>query len=276
MGSSFAIGKIGLAYSSPILLVALRFTIAGIVMALAVLIMKRKHPHNISSWVKMAVIGLFQTAGVMGCIFVSLRTITAGESSILTFLNPLIVVVLGSIFLRIRYRLIQWIGVLLGFIGVFLTLGAHLDFKTGTILGLFSALSWAIATLLVKQWGNVFDTWVLTAYQMLFGGIILLFGSFILERPYYTFTPLSVFIILWLAIMASIVQFAIWFTLLKKGDAAKTSAFLFLAPFFGVLSGVILLHETLHFLVIIGGILIFIGIFSVNWSSSKKTKSENA
>jgi probable blue pigment (indigoidine) exporter len=231
MGSSFAIGKIGLAFSSPILLVALRFTIAGIVMAIAVLVMKRKHPHNIYSWVKMAVIGLFQTAGVMGCIFLSLRTIPAGESSILTFLNPLLVVVLGSIFLKIRYRSIQWIGVLLGFIGVFLTLGAHLDFKTGTILGLFSALSWAIATLLVKQWGDAFDTWVLTAYQMLFGGIILLIGSFILEKPHYTFTPLSVFIVLWLAIMASIVQFAIWFSLLK-GRCRKNKCIFISCPIF--------------------------------------------
>lgn len=275
MGSSFAVGKMGLTYSSPILLVALRFTIAGIVMSIAVLIMKRKHPHNIYSWGKMAIIGLFQTTGVMGCIFVSLRTIPAGESSILTFLNPLLVVVLGSIFLKVRYRSIQWIGVLLGFIGVFLTLGAHLEFKTGTVLGLFSALSWAIATLLIKKWGEEFDTWVLTAYQMLFGGIILAIGSFILEEPHYTFTPLSLFIILWLAIMASIVQFALWFSLLKKGDAGKTSAFLFLAPLFGVLSGVILLHETLHFLVLIGGILIFIGIFLVNWSSSKRVQPKH-
>ncbi|HSU79882.1 MAG TPA: DMT family transporter [Candidatus Angelobacter sp.] len=271
MGSSFAIGKIGLAFSSPLLLVALRFTIAGLIMACLVKGLGRPHPKGVKLWAQMATIGFFQTAGVMGCIFVSLRSITAGESSILTFLNPLIVVILGSLFLKTRYKWRQWVGVCLGFIGVFLTLGAHLDLKAGTFLGLFSALSWAIATLLVKQWGQQIDTWVLTAYQMLSGGVILLVGSFLLEKPHFEPTVESLIILFWLAIMASIVQFAGWFYLLQKGDAGKTSAFLFLAPFFGVLSGYVLLRENLHFLVIVGGILIFIGIFCVSWTNNGKT-----
>ena len=41
MGSAFAIGKIGLIYSSPILLVAFRFSLAGILMAIFVTLWKR-------------------------------------------------------------------------------------------------------------------------------------------------------------------------------------------------------------------------------------------
>lgn len=44
MGSAFAIGKVGLIYSSPILLVALRFTIAGMIMALVILALKEHIP----------------------------------------------------------------------------------------------------------------------------------------------------------------------------------------------------------------------------------------
>ncbi len=105
MGSSFAVVKIGLHYSSPLLLAALRFTLAGIIMAIIVFALKRPHPVSIGSWIKLMVIGALQTAGVMGCIFLSLRTITASESSILTFTNPLFVVVFGTIFLKIRYQL---------------------------------------------------------------------------------------------------------------------------------------------------------------------------
>ncbi len=45
-----------------------------------------------------------------GCIFLSLRTITASESSILTFTNPLLVVIFATIFMKVRYRFYQWIG----------------------------------------------------------------------------------------------------------------------------------------------------------------------
>ncbi|CAH0262852.1 hypothetical protein SRABI96_03476 [Peribacillus sp. Bi96] len=45
MGSSFAVVKIGLSYSSPLLLAALRFTLAGLVMAMIVIFLKRPHSY---------------------------------------------------------------------------------------------------------------------------------------------------------------------------------------------------------------------------------------
>lgn len=273
MGSSFAIGKIGLSYTTPLLLVGIRFSLAGVIMAIAVRLLRIPHPKAFFQWIKIAVIGSFQTAGVMSCIFLSLRTISAGQSSILTFMNPLLVVIFGTIFMKLSYSLRQWTGVILGFIGVFITLGAKLSFEIGSILAYLSAVSWAIGTLLIKKWGNEFNTWVLTAYQMLFGGIILLMGSLILENPYFRITGTSISIVLWLAIMASIVQFAGWFYLLQKGDPGKTSAFLFLAPFFGVLSGWLILDETINWYVTIGGLCIFTGIFLVNWTSDRKMEA---
>lgn len=171
MGSSFAVGKIGLAYVSPILLVGIRFTLAGGLMALW--LRNNNLPTTISDWSRLLIIGLFQTTGVMACIFLSMRTIPSGQTSILTFTNPLLVVILGSLFLGLKYRGYQWSGVLIGITGVFITLGFHMQLSEGTLLGIGSALFWAIATVLVKKWGAHFTTLVLTAYQMLFGGLFL-------------------------------------------------------------------------------------------------------
>ncbi len=270
MGSSFAVGKIGLEHVSPLLLVGIRFTIAGSLMALFVKLFRRKHPKAASEWLHIFLIGFFQTAGVMGCIFLSLRTITAGESAILTFTNPLLVVLFGTLALGIRYRIVQWGGVLLGFFGVFITMGSQVNIEVGTIFGFGSAISWAIGTLLIKQWGIRLDTWVLTAYQMLFGGLILLVASSLLETPALAINPESLFIIFWLSIPASIIQFAIWFFLLQNGNPGKVSAFLFLAPFFGVLTGWLILGEQVGISLAVGGALIFSGIFLVNWPEKRQ------
>ena len=275
MGSSFAIVKIGLSYSSPILLAALRFTLAGIIMSIIVSVLKRPHPITKKSWIRMVIIGACQTAGVMGCIFLSLRTITASESSILTFTNPLLVIVFGTIFTKIRYRLYQWIGVFLGLLGVVITMGTQLQFEIGIVFGILSAVFWAIATLLANKWGATFDTWVLSAYQMLFGGLLLLLASFLFEKPFFTFNGQSLFILFWLSMMSSIVQFAIWYYLLQKGDPGKTSAYLFLAPFFGVITGWLLLGDHLYPSLIIGGLFIIIGIYLVN-RKFQNLKQENA
>src|SRR5699024_12269279 len=136
-------------------------------------------PKTLYDWGQIFIIGFFQ-AGVMGCIFVSLKTITAGESSILTFMNPLLVIIFGTIFLRLSYRRLQWFGVVLGFIGVFITFGAHVSINIGTLLGFLSAVSCAIGTLLIKTWGAKFIVWVLTGYLMFLVVLILFFGSFFL------------------------------------------------------------------------------------------------
>lgn len=156
MGSSFAVVKLGLPYASPLLLAALRFILAGILMAVVVLALKRPHPTSKEGWMKMLTIGVFQTTGVMGCIFLSLRTITASESSILTFTNPLLVVIFSTIFTKARYRLHQWCGVFLGLMGVTITMGMQIEGKIGILFGMLSAVFWAIATLLAKKWGSLY------------------------------------------------------------------------------------------------------------------------
>ena len=276
MGSSFAIGKIGLTYVSPLLLVGLRFVLAGFLMVSAILLARRPHPRKITDWLRLVTVGLFQTTGVMGCIFLSLRTISAGESSILTFVNPLLVVVFATVFLGARYQRTQWVGVLIGFVGVALSLGFDLQIQVGTGIALAGAVSWAVATLLIHRWHNRFDLWVLTAYQMLFGGVLLWGTSALGEHPRFILNATALFVIVWLAIMGSIVQFAIWFWLLQHGDPGKVSAFLFLAPFFGVLFGWFLLREPITGQVVWGGLAIFAGIFLVNWGPVTRTSVSDA
>lgn len=276
MGSSFAVVKLGLPYASPLLLAALRFILAGILMAVVVLALKRPHPTSKEGWMKMLTIGVFQTTGVMGCIFLSLRTITASESSILTFTNPLLVVIFSTIFTKARYRLHQWCGVFLGLMGVTITMGMQIEGKIGILFGMLSAVFWAIATLLAKKWGSLLDTWVLSAYQMLFGGLLLFIASFVLEQSFFTVNVQSVCILLWLSIFSSIVQFAGWYYLLQNSDPGKTSSFLFLAPFFGVITGWLLLHEPLKRSLIVGGLFIIAGIYLVNRNFTAYTRKISA
>lgn len=67
---SFAVGKIDLAYISRSLLVGIRFTLAWLLMSLFVI--HRRYPRTVADWLRSATNGLFQTAGVMGCLFVTI------------------------------------------------------------------------------------------------------------------------------------------------------------------------------------------------------------
>ncbi|KZE40851.1 hypothetical protein AV540_03035 [Brevibacillus parabrevis] len=136
------------------------------------------------------------------------------------------------------------LGCAIGFVVVFLTFGFHLDIQPGTFICLMGAVSFAIATLLIKRWGNAYHLDVLSAYQMLVGEIGLMTVSSFTEHPYFIFTVTSLSVVLCLIILCSIVQFSVWYSFLQKGDPGKTSSFLFLAPLFGVLSSWLLRGRT--------------------------------
>ncbi|MFD2331363.1 DMT family transporter [Cohnella sp. GCM10020058] len=263
MGLAFPVGRIGIDYAPPFLLMSVRFVIAGLLMA--AFTARRPKPKDVSSWLRIALIGTLGSAGVMGCSYYSMRWITSGESAILIFVNPLLVILFGALFMKARYRILQWAGVALGFAGVFCTMGAHLSMNPGTLISLLGACCFAASSLLIKRWGQAFDTWVLSGYQMLFGGIVLGLMSTLFEHPRIAFGGGFYFSLVWLVLINSILQFSGWSFLLQRGDPAKTNAFLFLAPFFGVIGGAILLGEPLHAYVAAGGAMICAGIFLVNW-----------
>ncbi|SFL53273.1 Permease of the drug/metabolite transporter (DMT) superfamily [Paenibacillus sp. 1_12] len=268
MGVAFPVGKLGMEYATPFFLMGIRFVLAGGMLAL--IVSRKPQPRGGKQWLQVAMIGLLQSAGVMGCAYYSMRWISSGESSIITCTNPLLVIILGSLFTGAVYRGRQWIGVAVGFIGVVCTFGLHMDIQPGTFISFAGAFFFAVSTLLVKRWGPAFDMNVLAAYQMITGGVALFIISALTEHPYFNLTPTSVTVVLWLAVMGSIVQFSLWYYLLRNGDPAKTSAFLFLVPLFGLLSSWLLLGEQVQWYVVVGGAFICAGIVLVNWEGRNR------
>ncbi|WP_331459300.1 DMT family transporter [Paenibacillus sp. FJAT-27812] len=116
MGIAFPIGKIGLNYAPPFFLMGLRYVLAGGLLAL--IVAKRPRPRGRKQWLQAVVIGLFQTAAVMGCVYYSMYWITSSESAIITSISPLIVIIIATLFAGAIYSRRQWLGVVLGFIGV--------------------------------------------------------------------------------------------------------------------------------------------------------------
>jgi drug/metabolite transporter (DMT)-like permease len=208
-----------------------------------------------------------------------MHTITSGNASILSSTNPIWLVVIQFLIMGVKYRALQWGGVFLGFIGVIFTQGIQLQFEAGSIIALLAGIVWATATLLIKHWGKTINTWVLTTYQMGFGGIFLLIASIFLEQLQFNFYAVAfsqlLFIIFYLIIMSSIVQFVTWFYLIENSDPAKVSSFLFLVPLIGTVGGWLLLNETLHWYVGLGAIFIGLGIYFVNLPAKEQKTGAN-
>lgn len=279
MGSSFIAGKILLGHGVPaILLVGWRFLVASLA-TLPLLAMARV-PLRAQLWPAamaprqawtVALIGLLQTAAVMGLLFVGMRSIPAAAAAILLFSNPIWVALLGRLFLHESLGPARVLGLLLGMLGVALAIGpgalltGQSDALFGELCCLASAVCWAVATTLNKRAALPMGGLALNFWQMLIGALVLLalaYGSG--ERWPANVGAREWLWFAWLAVPASTGSFGLWFVALRRGGATHASGWLFMAPLFAVLLSFVVLHTALSPLQLAGGALIGAGLWLVN------------
>lgn len=271
MGTAYPVAKLGMMHTTPLMLMGIRFLFAGGLLAL--FSAKKPQPKGAKAWMQIGLLGLFQSVGVMGFTAYSMRWITSGESAIISSTSPLMLLVWGAL-MGTAYRVRQWFGVAIGFIGVVITFGLHLSLDPGTVFALAGAVCFTVATLIINRIGPAFDKRVLAAYQMLAGGILLLILSFAGEKPAFELNLASGLVIVWMVLFCSIVQFTLWFYLISHSDPGTTSSFLFLVPIFSVLCSWVLLGEHIDWYVYAGGALTCAGIFLVNWQGNRSPQNQ--
>ncbi|WP_219118049.1 DMT family transporter [Janthinobacterium sp. UMAB-56] len=279
MGSSFIAGKILLADGYPaMLLVGWRFLLAALATLPLVWLQKKPMPGvlrlrdlDVRGVATVMLIGLMQTAAVMGLLFLAMRTVSAATAAILLFTNPLWVAVLGRLFLNEQLHGARIAGLILGIAGVALSVGWHSHADggggqwQGEAIGLLSAFCWAAATIINKRANLPLASWSLSFAQMLTGALALLAIAYGLGQRWPAHTSASQWAwFLWLAIPASTGSFGLWFLALKRGGASRTSSFLFLAPLFTVLLSYFILDTRLTWWQGLGAIFICVSLVLVN------------
>jgi drug/metabolite transporter (DMT)-like permease len=226
-----------------------------------------------ADWLKVTVIGLLQTAGTMGLLFLSMLYISASAAAVLLFTNPLWVAALSPIFLKENIQLRQILGLIAGIVGVSLLIGFNADALElkGNLLGLGSGLCWASATIFAKKSRINMPPFVLSGAQMFVGSLVLMAMIFVFDEK----TAPSVygdsemwFWFLWLALPSSVGSFGLWYVALARGGALKASSFLFLTPVFTVILSVLILKTSVSPQQFLGAILVCIALYIVNRKSN--------
>jgi drug/metabolite transporter (DMT)-like permease len=269
MGTSFVASKILLQTIPPFTLVGWRFMLASLAtLPLIFLLKQRFQGISIKNWQQIAVIGLLQTAGTMGLLFLSMLYISASAAAVLLFTNPLWVAALSPFILKEKIRPIQYLGLFLGFLGVILLIGFKsngLEMR-GNFLGLASALCWASATLFAKHQQLKVPPFILSFGQMLVGGIVLVSLSFFSKETYNIATASQAdwFWFAWLVLPSSVGSFGLWYVALSRGGALRASSFLFLTPLFTVITSVLVLKTTVSLQQFMGAILVGVALYIVN------------
>lgn len=241
MGSSFVAGKILLLQVPPFALGGWRFLAAAAGALLFALANRQALLPRIGlrAWLAVGAIGLLQTGGMVGFLFLALRTISAPNGAVLLLTNPLWVGVLAPLLLREPVSWRRRAALVLGFAGTAVIVGWQADADpVGIGYGLLSALSWSGSTLIHRRIRVPMGFWSLSFWQMLVGSLAVLAVS-VASGEHWPAAALGWqgwAWFAWLALPASVGSFGLWFYALEHGGgSARSSGFLYLAPLFTTL-----------------------------------------
>jgi len=116
---------------------------------------------------------------------------------------------------------------------------------------------------------NSEDVYVVSGLQLLIGaaglGLLTIPTEGILN---FEWTPHSIYILLFTAIISSAIDFTIWFYLLKKININTATFSSMLVPVFGLIFDWMVLGTKLDPGIVVGGLLILSGIYQVSREKS--------
>ncbi|TNF17497.1 MAG: DMT family transporter [Rhodobacteraceae bacterium] len=275
--SAFASARIIVAYAPPMGSLALRFLIAGLIGVGIALAMGQSFRLTRAQWRATVVFGICQNALYLGLNFVAMQTIEASLASIIASSMPLMVALAGWVVFRDRLPGIAIAGMVAGFGGVMLIMGARMGAGVdayGLTLCVVGAAALTIATLSVRGASSGGNVMMIVGLQMLVGAAILAVASAALEWPFEVqMTRPLVLAFLYTTFVPGLMATFVWFTLVNRIGAVKAATFHFLNPFFGVAVAAALLDEALGIFDLIGVAVIGAGILAVQLSKQRAPKT---
>ncbi|QQE79352.1 DMT family transporter [Alicyclobacillus sp. SO9] len=278
-GASFSVYKVALNYSPPLLFAGVRTFLGGVI--LAVFAWPQRHQIRWKqSWPVYVISALFNVVLFFGLQTVGLSYLPAGLFSVLVYLEPVLVGLFAWMWLG---EIMNWwkvLGLVLGFAGVASisidSLAGHLSL-IGTVIGIFTAIAWAIGTVYSKKvQGRTQMLWLL-AIQFLLGGAVLTgAGSLTESWAAITWNGPFLFGTLYASLFGIAASWSIWFSLVHEGEASRVAAFTFFVPMISVLVATLFLHEPFTPKLVIGLVAIVLGIYLVNRKVKKPNLKQSA
>ena len=225
--------------------------------------------------------GLSVTMGTLhfGLMFVAIENIHVGTAALIIQTSVPFALLLALIFFRETFGWRRAAGIVICFLGVTMLVGEPRvsDNLLYAGMALISALAFGAANLQLRALGDVsvfaINGWmaVFAIPQMALMAVLFESGQIDAVVGASTETWVS---ILHMGIIVSIVGHGLWYRLVPKYRTNQTMPFTLLIPVFGVSFGIVLLGETLTWLIFAGGLVTLAGVAIIIFRKSESATVE--
>jgi len=254
-----------------VLFAGYRFTLAGVLTwAITSVYFKKIVVPQGTEWGRMVSLGLVQTTLQYIFFYIGLANTTGVKASIINATATFFAILFAHLILKnekmTRARIF---GCVLGMAGVII-----IQLKGGTIDSSFSligdgflflvCIASALGAVMTRVFTKKSDAMILTAYQLMIGGVVLIAVGLIMGGTISQITILGLLLLGYLAALSA-AAFTIWTILLKHNPVGIVAIYGFMIPVFGViLSGIFLGEAFLNLRILASLACVSVGIWLVN------------
>ena len=280
-GSTFYAIRVGVAEVPPLLLAALRFLVAGLLVYGWALAKKERGPSG-RQWLSVVLLAFLIFAMDYGLLFWAEQRVPSGIAAVMLATIPAFMALSEIILLRTQ-KLTLRLGLALaaGLAGVAvlmsrsLALGGAPVETAGAIALIIGAICWSIASALARILPLPESKVMSSGTQMFAGGVLLLAGSAVRgELP--QFHPTAVSSAAWIALLylifaGSIAGFTAYVWLLHRESPTKVGTYAYVNPVVAVLLGYWLGGEPLGMRTILGGLCVVASVVTITSMRKQST-----
>lgn len=256
-GSTFFVVKSALDDVDPIIMVAYRFLLAGVSLAVFVKLSGRKLTQGLGRALFLAIIlwALYvsQTVG--------LKYTTASNSGFITGLFVMFIpLFLRTVFKR-KPTIMEVIASGVSLIGLWILTGGMKDINTGDMLTLIAAMTYALHVLYSDKYMKAgIDPYVISCQQFILVGLLSLATGLIFDLPFGVKSSSAMWVILFLAFLPTLSAFLIQMLAQRITSPITVSLIFAFEPVFAGVFAWTLGGETLVIHRAAGGLLVFLAL----------------
>ena len=269
--SGFIGAEYGLPYTGPFTLIFLRYLAVTVLLLLYLLFRNRL------KWVGFKAVSLNMLIGFLAhgvwltCVLLALaEEVPAGIVALIVALQPLATGALSGYVTNEKTNNYQWWGLILGFLGVVLTVAFRIDFSNsssifGYLIPLGSVIGITIATLIQRKMeindkNEKLPLDQTLFYQSLATMLALAMPSIFIEKLAVEWVSEFTFAMIWLILAVSLGAYILMWRLIERLDATRVASLFYLGPPVTMLMAWVAFGDTIKIMDIVGLSVVFLGV----------------
>jgi drug/metabolite transporter (DMT)-like permease len=265
--SSFITARVGLTLVSPLLFVALRLVAAAALLTLVMAARPQSWRSLRGRWHHLALAGALVNGVTLSAFHVGMVTENAAVMALVQALSPMLIALSAIPLLGERLSRTQWLGLVLGAVGVVLVLAPRALESSAAwsaiVLGFVGVASLAGGTIYFGRHGRGVPLIPATTVQLGAAAVLTVALTIVFERPHAIWTFPAVASVVWNVFAVSIGAMGLYYYMLNHGTAGRVAANFYLIPGTVALLGWALLGERLTPLTVLGLAIASTGVFLV-------------